>query len=349
MDDTHYSIITTNQQRALAEQRAAEYAKRVQAAQAIVDSQQDVILGMVDSYETDVYNNPSIDRIAEQQLIAEDAPGQLELLFNPVKPGYSGKMSNLYYGLKAAQYDFIVMSDSDTRASAMTIKQIASLWSQGAELITSLTRYRNADNLWGRIYAAFWNYEQIGFLAPSIREHGRGAIGNTIAMTQETLQKLGGMEAFRDYVAEDMAMGAKAHELGIRVSLGPMIIGSPVGQMSLKSLLNKFSRAALFGITMKAGSETLRYVVLYSYLIVLLLAAILGDASLLLLGLILAFLRLVLASYVWWLTNDQKRLFYEAFLMDILFLYVFFRSFFSRTVTWAGIQYSVLPDGRMEK
>lgn len=281
--------------------------------------------------------------------IAEDAPGQLELLFNPVKPGYSGKMSNLYYGLKAAQYDFIVMSDSDTRASAMTIKQIASLWSQGAEFITSLTRYRNADNLWCRIYAAFWNYEQIGFLAPSIREHGRGAIGNTIAMTQETLQKLGGMEAFRDYVAEDMAMGAKAHELGIRVSLGPMIIGSPVGQMSLKSLLNKFSRAALFGITMKAGSETLRYVVLYSYLIVLLLAAILGDASLLLLGLILAFLRLVLASYVWWLTNDQKRLFYEAFLMDILFLYVFFRSFFSRTVTWAGIQYSVLPDGRMEK
>ena len=65
----------------------------------------------------------------------------------------------------------------------MTIKQIASLWSQGAELITSLTRYRNADNLWGRIYAAFWNYEQIGFLAPSIREHGHGAIGNTIAMT----------------------------------------------------------------------------------------------------------------------------------------------------------------------
>ena len=121
-------------------------------------------------------------------------------------------MSNLYYGLKAAQYDFIVMSDSDTRASAMTIKQIASLWSQGAELITSLTRYRNADNLWCRIYAAFWNYEQIGFLAPSIREHGRGAIGNTIAMTQETLQKLGGMEAFRDYVAEDMRYGAQLSE-----------------------------------------------------------------------------------------------------------------------------------------
>jgi hypothetical protein len=119
--------------------------------------------------------------------------------------------------------------------------------------------------------------------------------------------------------------------------------------MSLRSLLNKFSRAALFGITMKAGSETLRYAVLYSYLIVLLSTAVLGDVSLLALGLILASLRLALASYVWWLTNDQKRLFFEAFLMDILFLYVFFRSFFSKTVTWAGIQYRVLPGGRMEK
>jgi hypothetical protein len=67
-----YSVITTNQQRALAEQRVAEYAERVTAAHAVVDSQRDVIFGMLDSYETDVYNNPRADRIAEQQLIAEE-------------------------------------------------------------------------------------------------------------------------------------------------------------------------------------------------------------------------------------------------------------------------------------
>lgn len=278
--------------------------------------------------------------------VVEDTPGQAEVLVNPVKPGYSGKMSNLYYGQQLAHHDFIVMSDSDTRADTNTLARMVALHEQGAEIITNLTRYRYADNLWGRIYAAFWNFEQIGFLAPSIRKHGRGAIGNTIAMTQGTLQKLGGLKVFRDYVAEDVAMGKKAEELGIRVDLGP-IIDSPVGEMSLRSLLNKFSRAALFGITMKAGNESLRYAVLYSYLIVLLLAAILGDGSFLALGLLLAVFRLALASYVWWLTNSQKRLFFEAFLMDVLFLHVFIRSFFSRTVTWAGIRYKVNPGGRM--
>lgn len=137
-------------------------------------------------------------------------------------------MSNLFYALEEARHDFILMSDSDTRVDPYTLQRIAALREQGAELITCLARYRYADNLWGRIYAAFWNFEQMGFIAPAIRRHGRKAIGNTIAMSRSTLEQLGGLEAFRDYVAEDVAMGIKANELGMRVALGP-VIDSPGG------------------------------------------------------------------------------------------------------------------------
>ena len=83
-------------------------------------------------------------------------------------------------------------------------------------------------------------------------------------MTRATLEKLGGLGAFKDFVAEGVATGRKAHELGLRVGLGP-IVDSPVGTMSLRQLLNKFARAALFGMSMNDPGEWLQYTALFSY------------------------------------------------------------------------------------
>jgi len=62
----------TYQQNNIAAERAASYQERVESAQELLERQQDLILDLVDNYQKDVYNNPSIDRIAEQQLIATE-------------------------------------------------------------------------------------------------------------------------------------------------------------------------------------------------------------------------------------------------------------------------------------
>jgi flagellar basal body-associated protein FliL len=67
-----YSIMSTNEQNELAEQRATEYQTRVKAAKEVLDSQRDIIFDIMTDYQGDVYDNPSIDRIAEQQLVAEE-------------------------------------------------------------------------------------------------------------------------------------------------------------------------------------------------------------------------------------------------------------------------------------
>lgn len=67
-----YSLISTNQQRALAEQRAAEYAERVLAAQAIVELQNDIVFSLLDDYQAAAYEDDRIERITEQQLIAAE-------------------------------------------------------------------------------------------------------------------------------------------------------------------------------------------------------------------------------------------------------------------------------------
>lgn len=60
-----YSVISASQRRALAEMQASAHASRARVLEGI-------IVDMMDGYNADVYDNPNIDRIAEQQLLAEE-------------------------------------------------------------------------------------------------------------------------------------------------------------------------------------------------------------------------------------------------------------------------------------
>lgn len=269
-----------------------------------------------------------------------------QVIINPVLEGYSGKMSNLVHGLEKAQHEWIIFSDSDIRARLATLKQLATLYKKGAALISCLMRHRMADNIWGRIYAAFWNFEHMAFISPSIIEHGSEATGGTMALSKEILAQMGGLVAFKDYVAEDVAMGRKVHEIGKWVVQGPMV-DSPVGTMSLRGLIAKFSRAALFSASMNDKSESFQYAALFSYLFVLLAGLIFGSGALLVTGAILTLLRVVFASRFWQRAEGEKRLFVEIILSDIVFLIAYIRALATRRLEWGGIQYRVTKGGRM--
>jgi len=283
-------------------------------------------------------------------LLAENVVGPHEYttIVNPVEEGYSGKMSNLLHGVRAARYNYLVFSDSDIHVQPDICRQLATLHNQGFDLISCLMRHIGGGNIWGRIYAAFWNYEHMAFISPAILRYGRDATGGTMAMTRATLEKMGGLPAFKDYVAEDVAMGRKAHELGLRVGLGP-IVDSPVDAMSLRTLLNKFSRAALFGASMNNWRESAQYAVLFSYLPILIAGGVLMNGYLLAAGGLTALLRLGFASHFWARTQEEKRIFWEIYISDVIFLYAYIRALITRRMVWGGIEYRVLPNGKMEK
>ena len=65
-------FLFTYQQNQNAAQRADTYQQRIQEAKELVQKQQSVILGLVDNYQKDAYNNPKVERIAEQQLIVSE-------------------------------------------------------------------------------------------------------------------------------------------------------------------------------------------------------------------------------------------------------------------------------------
>lgn len=62
----------TYQQNQIAAERAASYQERVESAQEILDLQQSIIFNLMENYQKDAYDNPNVERIAEQQLIATE-------------------------------------------------------------------------------------------------------------------------------------------------------------------------------------------------------------------------------------------------------------------------------------
>lgn len=275
-------------------------------------------------------------------------PHEYKVIVNPVKEGYSGKMSNLLNGLQEARYDFLVFSDSDIRVRPDICRRLATQHRQGADVISCLMRHVGGGNVWGRIYTNFWNFEHMAFIAPAILEHGRDATGGTMAMARDTLARLGGLASFKDYVAEDVALGRRAHELGLPVELGP-IVDSPVEAMSLRELLDKFARAALFGASMGNLGESAQYAVLFSYWFVLLAGGVLGNTQLFVIGFVMALIRLGFTSRFWAQTQAERRIFWEIFVSDLVFLFGYIRALVTRKMVWGGIEYRVLPGGRMEK
>jgi hypothetical protein len=65
-------FIMTYRQNQIAAERAASYQIRVKAAQDLLERQKSVVFGLITNYQKDAYDNPQLDRIAEQQLVATE-------------------------------------------------------------------------------------------------------------------------------------------------------------------------------------------------------------------------------------------------------------------------------------
>ena len=270
------------------------------------------------------------------------------ILVNPIIEGFTGKMSALVYGLRQSSHDLVVFSDGDTRAHTDTLAKIMGQFDNGADIVTCLAVYNMAKNMWARLYASIWNLAEIGIVGASILKKGDQVVGNTFALHKKTLGLIGGLEKYGDFIAEDIAIGKSAFKAGLSVMLGPLI-ESPVGEMSFSDLMDKYSRAALYAITVRGLRNNWQFVCLYSYFLVLLPPVILFDKGILWVSIVLALGRLWFASYLWFITTGEKRLLVECFLGDFLFIWTYFRSIFSQVAIWSGVRYRVDSSGKIER
>ncbi len=69
-------------------------------------------------------------------------------------------------------------------------------------------------------------------------------IGRTVSIRSATIQKIGGFQAFRDYLAEDHLMGVHIQELGYKVRLSHYCVDNVNVNWSIGRFLNRHLRWA---------------------------------------------------------------------------------------------------------
>ncbi|WP_448205966.1 bacteriohopanetetrol glucosamine biosynthesis glycosyltransferase HpnI [Azospirillum sp. sgz302134] len=178
-----------------------------------------------------------------RRLMAEHPQADIALVVEARRHGTNRKVGNLLNMLPSAKHPFLIVADSDIRVPPGYLDAIAADLAKpdagpDAGLITCLYTGRGAEGLWARLGVAFIDH---GFL-PSVlvgRLMGRrdGCFGATMALSRATLDRLGGLERFRDHLADDYALGAAVRALGQPVTLSPCLVATTVTERTAADLI----------------------------------------------------------------------------------------------------------------
>ena len=129
----------------------------------------------------------------------------IELVIDATAHGSNRKVANLINLSRHAKHDVIVIADSDISVEPDYLMRVtAPLADPGVGVVTCLYRARCVGGIWARLGGLFIDE----WFAPSVYVanalgYGRFGFGATLALTRETLQKIGGLEALRDCLADD--------------------------------------------------------------------------------------------------------------------------------------------------
>ena len=283
------------------------------------------------------------------RLIAERPGRDLQLLASTHPTGPNPKVATLIGLQGRIRHDVVVLSDSDVSVERNYLaRTVATLAQPGVGLVTCLYRGTPVPSVWARLASMAIDYDFLpNVLVGLALGLARPCFGSTIAMRRETLERIGGFDAFLEYLADDNAIGEAVRGIGMRVAIPRWIVEHACPERSFMEL---WSHELRWARTLRAVSPAgYAGMVITHPLPFALLGASLNGLGALGGGSIVAAIacRLVLQLQVdhtlhvstsrWWLGPAR----------DLLAFVVYVASFFVDVVSWRGQRYKVRADGTL--
>jgi ceramide glucosyltransferase len=159
----------------------------------------------------------------------------MDIVIDPAQHGVNRKVSNLINMVHKARYDVIVMADSDIHAAPDYLSDlVAALDQPGIGLVTTLYAGFGASET----FAARMGMAQINhsFLPGALmaRRLGReDCLGATMALTRQTLDQVGGLNALVHHLADDAVLGQLVAEQGLAIALARTLPVTTVPELHL--------------------------------------------------------------------------------------------------------------------
>lgn len=261
---------------------------------------------------------------------------------------------------KKAQGDIIILSDADMIAPTNLMSDIVDLSAkQDVGLVTCLYTVKCMRSYGSLLEGLSVNDFCASVLVARLVEGINFALGAVMAIKKETLQKIGGLAAIKDYLADDYQLGFRTAQSGQRVVLSREVVENVVGDMSFSEYFTHQLRwMRTYRVSRPGGFLSFFITQGLFWSSMLILTALISGSSVLgyaecLTGLWL-FLRFFSSSYTWSVLAENKSEFFQvkylifSIVKDFIYILLWLAAFGGDKVEWGGKKYKVNPDGTLK-
>jgi ceramide glucosyltransferase len=290
-------------------------------------------------------NDPAVNVVRKLQVEYRHVPSRLLLVGEPPYP--NAKVWSLHHMTQAAQYDVLVMSDSDIRVRPDFLRAVAAEF-QDAKLGVSSCPYRAVAgrSFWSTLEAIGMNTEFLsGVIVARMLEGVKFALGPTAIARKQALADIGGWNRLKDYLAEDFVLGNFAAEKGWHVILSSYVIEHHIGSQPFAA--NSRHRLRWFRSTRR--SRPAGYIgQLFTNPLPLALLLWAARPEWWWIAVIAIIVRAFAAvATAGWILGDRltARLWFLVPVQDVLSFVFWIGGFFGNAITWRGRRYLLMKDG----
>lgn len=266
---------------------------------------------------------------------------------NQPRLGANGKIGNLAHMIGAARHDVLVQSDSDMSVGPDYLATVLGALEQpGVGAVSCLYIGRADVGIWSRLDAAIVSYSGMPKVVMSLFTGAAvPCMGSTIALRRETLDAIGGFEAFADVLADDYAIGEAVRATGKSIAMPPLLLVHAGLHVSLGQVWRQHLRWA---VTIRGVQPVLHVAsgVVYAVPLSVLTVLFLPHPGLALLALAIAS-RIAIAAYVDRIAMRKTAPFWMVPVADCIDFAVYAASLAARTIHWRGSRLTMTSDGRI--
>ncbi|HEV7966098.1 MAG TPA: glycosyltransferase [Candidatus Acidoferrales bacterium] len=252
--------------------------------------------------------------------------------------------------------DILVLTDADARVDHDYLQRVISELTQNNRvgMVTCASKaIAPASSLGARLEASFINtdFTPVAFLSYYL-EPTRYALAATIAIRQDTLKEIGGLESVRNCYGDDFALAQRAIAKGYQIRLSSSIVTTTVGKTSLREFWTRQTRWAIVDRRIRPVSQIRLFINGPFWASLLLLLAPFAPRAYVLIALTTIAARLAMATIF---SKQVFRLPARAadialtLVKDLIMQGVWIRSLSGNTVEWRGRKLYLLPNGEMQE
>jgi ceramide glucosyltransferase len=298
-------------------------------------------------------SDPALDVVSAMRRRFPDVRVKIVTTGEPQRA--NAKVCSLMKMYAASCFDYLIISDSDVHVKPSYVREvIRPLMNPEVGLVTCLYRGVPTGGLWSRLEALGMSVEMTsGVLVANLLEGMKFALGPTMAIRRDVVDRIGGFGILADYCADDYVLGAAVHAVGKDVVLSDHVIEHVVINRLLHDSLQhqvRWMKSTRFSRVWGHVGSVLTFSMPFG-LLGMLAALWLHRPVLGLALLATAWLnRMVLSYAAGWAAVRDSRSFRFAWLYplrDLMGFGFWCASFFGRVIQWRGESYSLEHGGLM--